>query len=161
MKTGSGKIGNDLRVSFDILPTPDLPQLEWRWDYFYGDLSWVVDYESGWGEHTVLGWNENTVYSYQNGTKTHIEEPIKAEIFRNNQTGDFYQREKMPYIEIAGQEINIEPYLVTDMENSWEEIVRAEFDHDTGEDDFFIKFDNGTEIQVFSGSVGVVFNISL
>ncbi|MHA2152069.1 MAG: hypothetical protein ACXAAQ_08815, partial [Candidatus Thorarchaeota archaeon] len=154
-------VGNDLRVSFDILPTPDLPQLEWRWDYFYGDLSWVVDYESGWGEHTVLGWNENTVYSYQNGTKTHIEEPIKAEIFRNNQTGDFYQREKMPYIEIAGQEINIEPYLVTDMENSWEEIVRAEFDHDTGEDDFFIKFDNGTEIQVFSGSVGVVFNISL
>jgi hypothetical protein len=154
-------IGNDLRVSFDILPTPELPQLEWRWDYFYGDLTWMIDYESGWGEHTVLGWTENTVYSYLNGTKLYMDEPVKAEIFRNNQTGDFYQREKVPFVEIGGVQEDLEPYILTDMETNWEEIVRSEFDYDTGEEEYFIKFANGTEIQIYTGSAAAVFNITL
>ncbi|MFX1485122.1 MAG: hypothetical protein ACFFCP_18230, partial [Promethearchaeota archaeon] len=154
-------IGNDLRITFDIVPTPEMAQLEWRWDYFYGDLTWVEDYESGWGEHTILGWTENTVYSYLNGTKLHMDEPIKAEIFRNNQTGEFYQREKVPFVEIKGEEIDLEPYLMTDMKNNWEEYVRTEYNHITGEDEYFIKFTNGTEIQIYSGSVAVVFNITL
>ncbi|MFW9958016.1 MAG: hypothetical protein ACFFCT_08095 [Candidatus Odinarchaeota archaeon] len=154
-------VGNDLRVEFDIIPTPEMPQLEWRWDYFYGELTWVEDYESGWGEHTILGWNENTVYSYLNGSKLYIDEPIKSEIFRNNQTGEFYPREKVPFVEIDGEEIDLEPYLMTDMEYNWEEYVRSEYDYMTGDEDFFIKFANGTEIQVYSGSIAVVYNISL
>lgn len=155
-------IGNDLRVSFDILPTTELPQMEWQWDYFYGDLTWVVDYEAGWGEHTVLGWNENTVYSYVNGTKLYMDEPLKAEIFRNNLTGDFYEREKVAYVEINGELIDLEPYLLTDMEINWEEIVRTEFDDETGEESYYIKFANGTDdIQVYSGGAAVVFNITL
>ncbi|MFW9833891.1 MAG: hypothetical protein ACFFEK_07860, partial [Candidatus Thorarchaeota archaeon] len=154
-------IGNDLRVSFDIIPTPEMPQLEWRWDYFYGELGWVVDYESGWGEHTVLGWTENTVYSYLNGTKLYMEEPFRAEIFRNNATGDFYQREKVPYVVINSEEIDLKPYLVTDMENNWEETVRTEYDYTTGDEQYFIKFYNDTEIQVYSGAVAAVYNITL
>ncbi|MCK4567571.1 MAG: hypothetical protein KAU48_09710, partial [Candidatus Thorarchaeota archaeon] len=154
--------GTDLRVTFDILPSPELPQLEWNWKYFYGELTWVTDYESGWGEHTILGWNENTVYSYLNGTtKTYMDEPILAEIFRNNQTGNLYQREKVPFVEIDGVQENLEPYLLTDMETNWEEIVRSEFNHDTGVEEYFIKFENGTKIQVYTGSVAVVYNITL
>jgi hypothetical protein len=154
-------VGNDLRVVFDILPTPVMPQLEWQWEYFYGDLTWVEDYESGWGEHTILGWNENTVYSYLNGSKLYIDEPVKAEIFRNNQTGEFYQREKVPFVVINGKEEEIAPYLMTDMESNWEENVRNEYNYTTGEQEYFIKFSNGTEIQVYSGSVATLFNISL
>ncbi len=155
-------VGNDLRVTFDILPTPELPQLEWRWNYFYGELDWVVDYESGWGDHTVLGWTEDTVYSYINGTdKLHIDEPFRTEIFRNNQTGDFYQREKVPFVEIDGEIIDLEPYLITDMETNWEEIVRSEYNYTTGEEEYFIQYANGTEIQVYTGSVAVVYNITL
>jgi len=155
-------IGNDLRVAFDIVPMPELPQLEWQWKYYYGELTWVTDYESGWGEHTVLGWNQNTVYSYLNNTKKlYMEEPVQAEVFRNSQTGDIYQREKVPFVEINGEIINLKPYLVTNMEDSWTENVRTEFDYDTGEEESFIRFDNGTEINVYTGSVGVVYNISL
>ncbi|MFW9817500.1 MAG: hypothetical protein ACFFEW_16380 [Candidatus Thorarchaeota archaeon] len=155
-------IGNDLRIIFDILPTPELPQLEWRWQYFYGDLTWVVDYESGWGEHTVLGWNEDTVYSYLNSTsKLYMDEPVKAEIFRNNQTGEFYQREKIPFVEINGQEIDLKPYYFTDLESTWEEVVYSEFNYDTGEEEYFIRFANGTEIQVYTGTTAVVYNITL
>ncbi|MFW9795458.1 MAG: hypothetical protein ACFFE2_00360 [Candidatus Thorarchaeota archaeon] len=155
-------LGNDLRISFDIIPTPELPQLEWRWKYFYGDLTWVIDYESGWGEHTVLGWNENTVYSYINGTsKLYMDEPVKAEIFKDQITPDLYQRDKIPYVVINGQEINLDKYLMTDMEYNWEETVRSEYNYLTGEEEYFIKFANGTEIQVYSGSAGVIFNITL
>lgn len=154
-------IGNDLRVSFDILPTPELPQLEWQWKYYYGELAWVTDYESGWGEHTILGWNENTVYSYINGTKLYMDEPIKAEIFRNNATGDLYQREKVPFVEIGGVREDLASYIHTDMATSWEENVRSEFNYNTGEEEYFIKFANGTEIQVFTGSAAVIFNITL
>ncbi|MFW9892107.1 MAG: hypothetical protein ACFFFO_07895 [Candidatus Thorarchaeota archaeon] len=154
-------VGNDLRVSFDIVPTLELPQLEWQWKYFYGDLTWVEDYESGWGEHTVLGWNENTVYSYLNGTKIYMEEPVRAEIFRNNETGDFYQREKVAYIEIGAEKIDLKPYFMTDMNENWESNIRSEFNYTTGEEEYFIQFANGTEIKVYSGSVAVVFNITL
>jgi len=154
-------VGNDLRVIFDIQPSPELPQLEWKWNYFYGQLAWVEDYESGWGEHTILGWNEDIVYSYINGTKLYMEEPIKAEIFRNNLTGDFYQREKVPFVEINGEEIDLDPYYNTDMDATWVENVRTDYDHDTGEDSYFIRFANGTEIQIYEGSVAVVYNISL
>lgn len=156
-------IGNDLRVIFDIVPTPELPQLEWQWDYFYGHLAWVEDYESGWGEHTILGWNQDTVYSYVNGTKLYMEEPIRAEIFRNNQTGDLYQREKVPFVEINGEEIDLKPYTFTDMETqtTWVENVRTGFDEATGEENSYIRFANGTEIQVYEGSIAVVYNITL
>jgi hypothetical protein len=154
-------LGNDLRVAFDIQPTGDLPQLEWQWKYYYGQLTWVEDYESGWGEHTILGWTENTVYSYLNGTKLHLEEPVQAEIFRNNATGDFYQREKVPFVDIDGELIDLEPYYFTDMETNWEEIVRSEYNHTTEEEEYFIQFANDTEIQVYTGSVAVVYNITL
>ncbi|NHI90082.1 MAG: hypothetical protein EAX87_11215, partial [Candidatus Thorarchaeota archaeon] len=154
-------LGHDLRIEFDILPDPTMPQLEWRWQYFYGQLNWVEDYESGWGEHTILGWTENTVYSYLNGTKLYMEEPVKAEIFRNNQTGDFYQREKVPFVVIGGQEISLAPYLMTDLESNWESYIRSEYNHVTDKEEYFIKFTNGTEIQVYSGSVAVLYNITL
>ncbi len=154
-------IGNDLRIVFDIVPTPELPQMEWQWEYYYGELTWVVDYDSGWGEHTILGWNQDSVYSYQTGTKLYMDEPIKAEIFKNNQTGDLYQREKLPFVEIDGEIINLKPYVTTDLETTWKENVRSEFNHETGEEAYFIKFQNGTEIQIFSKTAAVIYNVSL
>jgi len=154
-------IGNDLAVVFDIVPIGELPQLEWNWKYFYGDLTWVVDYESGWDEHTILGWNENTVYSYTNGSKLYMDEPVKAEIFRNNVTGDLYQRENVPFVDINGEIINLDPYLVTDLETTWEDNVRQEYNHTLGYDEYFITYENGTEVQVFTGSAAAVYNISL
>ncbi|MHA2014984.1 MAG: hypothetical protein ACTSUH_04460, partial [Candidatus Thorarchaeota archaeon] len=72
-------IGNDLSVTFEVTPTNNMPELEWNWDYYFANLTWVTDYESGWGEHTVVGWTQDYVYSYLNGSqRVYVDRPYKS-----------------------------------------------------------------------------------
>jgi len=154
-------LGNDLKISFDVTPTAQMPQMEWQWDYFYGNLTWVIDYESGWGEHIVLGWTEDTVYSYMNGTKLYMEEPKKAEVFQNKQTLDLYERQKLSFINVSGEIVPLKKYVFSNIDSTYEDLVLEKFNYETGENEFFIKFINNTERQVFEGSSAAIFNISL
>ncbi len=158
---GMETLGNDLKVWFDVTPTGQMPQMEWQWDFFYGNLTWVIDYESGWGEHTVLGWTEDTVYSYYNGTKLYMEQPKKSEVFRNNQTLELYERQKLSYINIGGEIIPLKNYVFSDIDATREQVLLEKYNSETGEFDYFIKFYNDTEYQVYQGSTAAIFNISL
>jgi len=155
-------IEEDLRVIFDITPLPEMPSLEWWWEYFYGNLTWVTDYESGWGSHTVLGWTEDSVYHYYNGTSiSYVETPYKSPIFRNNSTGALYEREKIPYIIIDGTPEPLKPYIFGDMDYTYETLIREDHDYVLDETRRFVKLYNGTELEVFGDQIASVYNILL
>ncbi|TFG33544.1 hypothetical protein EU527_08010 [Candidatus Thorarchaeota archaeon] len=155
-------IGEDLRASFDVTPTPQMPALEWWWEYFYGNLTWVTDYESGWGSHTVLGWTEDTVYHYYNGTQiVYVEKPYKAPIFHNMQTGELYERTKIPYVIINGKEEPLKRYVFRDFDYTYETLLREEYDYIREDYRRFIRLMNGTELEVFGDQTAALYNITL
>ncbi|RLI54925.1 MAG: hypothetical protein DRO87_09570, partial [Candidatus Thorarchaeota archaeon] len=157
-----GIVDNDLRVIFDITPASDMPSLEWNWDYFYGNLTWVTDYESGWGSHTVLGWTEDTVYHCMNGTDMlYAEMPYRSAIFRNNATGELYKRSKIPFIKIDGKVEPLKDYVFGGIQSTYVTLVRDEYDYVLDKDRHYIKLYNGTEREVFSDRVAVVYNVTL
>jgi len=155
-------IGDDLKVAFDVTPLPDMPALEWWWEYIYGNLTWVTDYESGWGSHTVLGWTEDTVYHYYNGTDiVYVDSPFKAPIFRNNATGELYEREKIPYIIINGRPEPLKTYIFGEFDYTYETLLREEYDYVLDETRHFVKLINGSELEVFGDQIAAIFNITL
>lgn len=155
-------IGDDLKVSFDITTLYEMPPLEYWWDLFYGNLTWVTDYESGWGSHTVLGWTEDTVHHYYNGTQiVYVEKPYKAPIFHNMQTGDLYERNKIPYVIIAGKEVPLRSYIFGDKDHTFETLIREEYNYALEETRRFIKLYNGTELEVFGDQTAALYNITL
>ncbi len=166
-----GIVGNDLKISFDVTPTPEIPDLEWNWDFFYGNLTWVTDYESGEDFHLVTGWIEDTIYSYMNSTeRLHITSPYRDLVFRNNDTEELYMKESIPFIVIDGTEYEVEKYYVS-MGNFLEERVVFERWDPEGWDEhtqsysgnwkYWYQLTNGTEIDIELGTSIVVFNITL
>jgi hypothetical protein len=155
-------IGDDLRAAFDVTPLPEMPSLEWQWDYFYGNLTWVTDYEAGWGSHTVLGWTEDAVYHYYNGTSvSYVESPYKSPIFRNSATGDLYEREKIPYIIIDSNPVPLKTYVFGDMDYTYETLIREDYDYVLEQTRRFIKLYNGSELEVFGDEIAVVYEVML
>lgn len=155
-------VDDDLKISFDITPQPDMPALEWWWEYFYGNLTWVTDYESGWGSHTVLGWTEDTVYHYWNGTQiVYVEKPYKGVVFHNNETDEVYDRKKVPYVIINGKQEALKSYIFGDMDYTYETLVREEYDYALDETHRFIKLFNGTELEVFGDQTAPLYQIML
>ncbi|MHA2142619.1 MAG: hypothetical protein ACXADD_14100 [Candidatus Thorarchaeota archaeon] len=166
-----GLIGNDLRIVFDVTPRAGIPGLEWNWDFFYGNLTWVTDYEAGEDFHLVTGWIEDTVYSYTNGTDTlHITSPQHDVVYRNNDTGELYMQESFPFIVINGTEYEVEKYYV-DMGSTLEERVVFERWDPEGWDEqsqsysgswkHWYQLPNGTEIDIHLGTSAMIFNITL
>ncbi|MHA2002722.1 MAG: hypothetical protein ACW960_01340, partial [Candidatus Thorarchaeota archaeon] len=166
-----GLVGRDLRIVFDVTPKAGIPGLEWNWDFFYGNLTWVTDYEAGEDFHLVTGWIEDTVYSYTNGTDTlHITIPQHDIVFRNNVTGELYMQESSPFIVIEGTEYEVEKYYV-DMGGTLEERVVFErwdpegWDEQTqsysGSWKHWYQLPNGTEIDIHLGTSAMIFNITL
>jgi hypothetical protein len=154
--------GDDLRVLFDVTTLPEAPNLEWYWEYFYGNLTWVTDYESGWGSHTVLGWTEDTVYHYINGSEMlYVEKPYESPVWRNEDTGEIYEREKIPYVMIGGKPEPLKPYLFGDLDYTYESLIREDYDYVLDETQRYIKLYNGTELEVFGDRIASVFNVTL
>ncbi|RDE16261.1 MAG: hypothetical protein C4K48_01880, partial [Candidatus Thorarchaeota archaeon] len=155
-------IGDDLKVSFDITPEPGMPALEWWWEYFYGNLTWVTDYESGWGSHTVLGWTEDTVYHYWNGTQiVYVEQPFKARVFHNTQTDEVYERRSVPFVMIAGTPVWLKSYVFGDKDSTYETLIREEYDYVLEDYRHFIRLVNGTELEVFGDQTAPLYNVTL
>ncbi len=155
-------IDDDLKISFDITPQPDMPALEWWWEYFYGNLTWVTDYESGWGSHTVLGWTEDTVYHYWNGTQVvYVEKPFKGVVFHNMQTDEVYDRKKIPYVIINGKQEPLKSYIFGDVDYTYETLIREEYDYVLDETHRFIKLLNGTELEVFGDQTAALYSVTL
>ncbi|MBN2229103.1 MAG: hypothetical protein JW779_05875 [Candidatus Thorarchaeota archaeon] len=155
-------VGEDLKISFDITPLPEMPSLEWWWQYFYGNLTWVIDYESGWGSHTVLGWTEDTVYHFMNGTDiVYAEVPYKAPIFRNMQNGELYARQKIPYVIIDGREEPLKSYVFGDQDYTYESLIREDYDYILEDYHRYIRLQNNTEIEVFGDQTAALFNVTL
>ena len=154
--------GDDLRVSFDITPLPDMPALEWRWEYLYGNLTWVTDYESGWGSHTVLGWTEDTVYHYWNGTQiVYVDKPYKGVVFHNIQTDEVYDRKKIPYVVIKGKQEPLKSYIFGDVDYTYETLIREDYDYTLDQTRRYIKLFNGTELEVFGDQTASIYQVML
>jgi hypothetical protein len=167
------EIGNDIRVWFDITPQSDIPPREWDWNLFFGNLTWVTDYASGEGEHTVLGWVEETVFHYWNGTdKVYIEEPMRNSIFRNLNSTELYTQESVPFISINGTKHDIKSYTFIEGEFGYgeERVVYERWDPDaydettgtySGAMKYWFTLKNGTKVPIYSGRTGFVYNITL
>lgn len=166
-----GLVGNDLRIVFDVTPRSGIPGLEWNWDFFYGNLTWVTDYESGEDFHLVTGWIEDTVYSYKNGTDTlHLSTPYHDVVFRNNVTDELYVQESFPFIVIDGTEYEVEKYYVDTGGGLEERVVFERWDHEgwdentqsySGNWKHWYQLTNGTEIDIHLGTSAMIFNITL
>ncbi|MFX1271973.1 MAG: hypothetical protein ACFFAX_09820 [Promethearchaeota archaeon] len=166
-----GLVGNDLRIVFDVTPRSGIPGLEWNWDFFYGNLTWVTDYESGEDFHLVTGWIEDTVYSYKNGTDTlHLSTPSHDVVFRNNVTDELYVQESFPFIVIDGTEYEVEKYYVDTGGGLEERVVFERWDHEgwdentqsySGNWKHWYQLTNGTEIDIHLGTSAMIFNITL
>ncbi|TFF95471.1 hypothetical protein EU546_03225, partial [Candidatus Thorarchaeota archaeon] len=165
-------IGNDLRILFDVTPTEEMPSLEWNWNYYYGNLSLVTDYESGWGEHTVVGWVQDNVYSYQNGTdRVYMETPYRGVSMRNNDTDEIYPTVSYPYIMLNGTKqfvkkvITDDPYGGATETTVFEEWDPDAYDPYTGEYSgnwvYYYRLLNDTKVPIESGHEVLVYNITL
>ncbi len=167
-------IGNELRVLFDVTIDPNMPDSEWDWNFYYGNLTWVVDYKKGWGEHIVTSWVRENVYSYLNGTQhVYTRPPTKVYPMRNNVTDVLYPTKKEPYIILNGTKYLVQHYVQEsiDYEQSGEEKIIFEewdptaYDPNTGAYSgnwvYFYKLLNGTKIPIKEGHKANVYNISL
>ena len=155
-------VDDDLKVIFDVTPQSNMPALEWRWDYYYGNLTLVVDYESSWDRHTLLGWTEDTVYHYWNGTDiVYVETPYQGKIFRNWETGELYERESIPYVLIDGTPEPIQSYIFGDFEHTYETFIREDYDYALDSTRRYMKWYNGSEVEVFGDQIVAVFNVTL
>ncbi|TXT55683.1 MAG: conserved exported protein of unknown function [Candidatus Thorarchaeota archaeon] len=162
-------IGNDLRIIFDIEVQSDMPDMEWEWDYFYGNLSLVTDYESEWGEHTLVGWVTDSVYSYENGTDRYfVDTPNQEPVMRNNVTDELYEVRKDHWIHIDGQKHYVRTLTQTDQSGyTWDTVIYEEWDDDgydpstgsyTGNWIYYYRLLNGTKIYIESGYQSRIFN---
>ncbi len=164
--------GDDLRVSFDVTPTADMPELEWNWDYYYGNLTWVVDYEAGWGEHVALGWTNQLVYSYlDNGTRTYVDTPFKALLMRNNDTDVIYPTRIDHYVMIGGQKHFVKEFTETLPDGTTRRhILFEEWDphaYDPHRQEYsgnwvhYYELLNGTRVYAEFGKVAPIYNTTL
>ncbi|MGY5876934.1 MAG: hypothetical protein RTU30_14385, partial [Candidatus Thorarchaeota archaeon] len=163
-------IGNDLRASFDVTITPQMPELEWQWDFFFANLTWVTDYEAGWGEHTIVGWLEQPVYSYMNSTdRIYVETPYRGKVMRNNDTDVLYAADSSPFIFIDGRKEYVKTIVQdnTGVETElilFEEWDKNAFDPHTGQYTgywvYSYRLQNGTTIPITEGKKALIFNIT-
>ncbi|MBD3404798.1 MAG: hypothetical protein GF411_01525 [Candidatus Lokiarchaeota archaeon] len=164
-------IGNDLRVVFDLQVQPDMPEMEWDWEYFYGNLTLVTDYESDWGEHTVVGWVEDSVYSYYNssdGQQYYVDTPSQDFVLRDNITHSLYETRKDSWIWLDGMKHYVKTLTQTDQSGyTWDTIIFEEWDDDaydpstggyTGNSIYYYRLLNGTKIYIESGYQSRIFN---
>lgn len=164
-------LGDDLRVAFDVTPLPSIPQWEWNWEFFYGNLTLVTDYESGDELRLVKGWVEETVYHYMNSTqRVYVTPPNREPVFQNNNTGALYAQDSYPYIAVGGEKLPVETYY-TDYGGTLEEHVVFERWNPEGYDEasgtysgameYWYQLKNGTRVPIYDGSEVFIYNITL
>ncbi|NWF95564.1 MAG: hypothetical protein HXY34_05440 [Candidatus Thorarchaeota archaeon] len=165
-------VGNDLRVAFDVTVTQSMPETSWDWQFFYGDLQMVIDYESGWGYHELLGWKYDLVYSYQDGPdRLYAERPYRGHTMRNNDTDELYHADWSAYISIGGTNHTVRKFVEQYPDGLvYERFIYEEWDptaYDpwtggyTGNWVRYYVLDNGTRIDVLEGHESEIYNITV
>ncbi len=168
-------IGDELRVVFDITPNATMPDSQWDWNFYYGNLTWITDYEAGWGEHVVTDWTRQVVYSYYNGSqRVYADTPYKVYPLRNNLTDVLYATKKEPYIIINNETLLVQHYYVTTgnpEEGRYEKkIVFEEWDPTaynpkskdyTGNWVYYYRLLNNTKIPIKSSLHANIYNVTL
>ncbi len=169
-------IGNDLRTIFDVTVDSTMPDMEWQWDYYYGNLTLVPDYESGWGEQTHVGWVKEPVYSYMNMTSTnpkiYAETPHRGVTMRDNDTEVLYPAETFPFIFLDGKEYDVKKIYEYDFYGGvTERVVFEEWNSSaydpmtggyTGNWEYYYRLaKNDSRIYIKTGAKANIYNVSL
>ncbi|MHA1770034.1 MAG: hypothetical protein ACTSXS_00395 [Candidatus Thorarchaeota archaeon] len=163
-------LGNDLSITFDVTPTVQMPEMEWQWDYYYGNLTWVKDYEAGWGEHVVLDWTDSLVHSYENGSRVYITTPRRSVVMRDNDTDSLLDTKTMPYIVIGGEKLYVDRFTETDIDGNERQFIlfkewnatafnEASNQYD-GDWEYYYRLTNGTRIYAYQGRQVPIYNIT-
>ncbi len=165
-------IGNDLSIEFDVVPTAQMPELEWQWDYYYGNLTWVKDYEGGWGAHTILDWTDMLVYRYLNNSERVYMDGIERKlVMRDNDTEALYPTTFVPYIVLGSEKLYVEQFKQVNLDGSIENLVLFKEWNSTayneysgtydGDWQYYYKLENGTRLYVNKGRRVGIFNVTL